>query len=76
MVHSVVPVTGSTGLFAVLDRDLAERIARAHQRLVLRNGDIVYLETITRARTPLSRLDPGFRLIFLGVDQNGMIVSQ
>jgi hypothetical protein len=75
VISASVPVTNRPGVFAVLHPQVAKAFREGYMKLFER-GDQIVVETITRARKPLTYYDPEYRLVFFAIDQNGNLVTE
>ena len=70
-----VPVTNRPGVFAIVKPAVAQAFREGYMKIYERGGDIV-VETITRARKPISAYDPCVRIVFFAIDQDGSLVTE
>jgi len=75
VIAASVPVANRPGLFAVVRQETAKTIREGYMKVFERNGEVV-VETITRARKPISAYDPCVRIVFFAIDQNGNLVTE
>jgi hypothetical protein len=70
---ALVPVKNRPGVFAVMRRDAAERIANGYMQLFER-GQQVVVESITRNRWKITDFDPNTMFVMVAIDPNGLLV--
>jgi hypothetical protein len=64
------------GLFAALTPEAANALTDGYMKLYWSDASGAQVETITRNRKPLNIYDPGFRLVFVALDQHGQLVTE
>jgi hypothetical protein len=75
VIAASVPIANRPGLFAVVRPETAKTIREGYMKVFERNGEVV-IETITRARKPISAYDPCVRIVCFAIDGDGRLVTE
>ena len=72
----LIPVRNRPGVFAVVSVSASERLADGMMKLYQDTNGIVWVETITRARFALTKMDAFHRKVFIAVGENGQLITE